>query len=383
MGDSDIVITSTTDSDADVMAAMTGTPAPAVPETPAAPDAAAPPAPPATPPATPPVPPPAADPAPAVPAVPETAEQATERERKSARERRHEKIQSEIDKDLERKRHARQDADAEEARLADLRRQRTELEAAGGGTPTPPAAPGPGQPAADPVLATLEAAAAQPKPKLEDVDGQGRPKFANYEEWMDAANEWYRVQNTLTAERTKRDVNVRLETAERERIDRDTATRAQQHVYALHLEHVETFKQRVPDFDAVLLAAKEDVDEIIADLGPNALNAIDRYTTEDAGVLGPAIIHHLATHPAEMRRIAELPIPLQLAALGKIEARLETASTTPPGPASVPPVNAAPEPITPVGSTPTASTVDPDKEDFRSYVARRNREERLLAGLSV
>jgi len=55
------------------------------------------------------------------------------------------------------------------------------------------------------------------------------------------------------------------------------------------------------------------------ELGPNAFATIDLYTTRDADH-GPAIIHHLAQHPEELKTIARLPPVLQLAALGKLDA---------------------------------------------------------------
>lgn len=48
----------------------------------------------------------------------------------------------------------------------------------------------------------------RPKPKLDDLAADGRPKFANYEEWMDDFNAWHsdrtvrRVEAVLSAQQT-------------------------------------------------------------------------------------------------------------------------------------------------------------------------------------
>lgn len=334
-----ITLVSTTDTAEDVQASLTGVAAPVAD--------------------------PAAEPAKteepvADPAKPEGETQAQKDERRaSRRETRKATIQEEIDELTRQKHNTRRDVEAEQARLAELRGQLAEI----GGRATPPART---QPAAEPQ------GVSRPKPALEAVDADGKRIYDTYEAWVDDTGAWHREQSLLE---TRRLLEER-EHADRVRIEREKAFRVDSEYLATYENHLEAFRERTPTFDADLLAAKEDVVEVVQELGPNALNVIDRYTTVDAEN-GPALVHYLATNPDEMRRIAGLPVPLQLAALGKLDGKLDAASPSPNGPAlRVPPQTKAPKPMTPLGSSPTASvTTDPEKETYQQWKERRNREE--------
>lgn len=301
----------------------------------------------------------------------ETAEQKTAREARAGKvEKRINKIQGQIDELTTKKHTVRRDVEAEEARLATLRAEIAALQ--GGADP----ARVPATPAADPVRQPAADATAfdKPRPKLDDTNADGQPVYANYEAWVEAIGDWS-AEKAAAASRAE---IAAMRKADSARIERESASRAEQEHLATYQSKLEEFKQSTPDFDAVYAAAAEDVTEIIEELGPHAIDVIDLYTTRDADN-GPAIVHHLMTNPDEMRRIAGLPVPMQLAALGKLDARLDGAKTST-GPSSkVAPTTKAPEPIKPVGSSPTATvTPDPEKESYAEYRDRRNREE--LAG---
>jgi hypothetical protein len=374
----DITLVSSTDSPEEVQAALTGKTVEAVKAENEAAAAAAK--------AAEPPPVPAAKPAadakaetPAEPAAPanETPEQKAERERTAPWQKRLNKIQTQIDEFTEKKHQTRREAEQEELRLANLRREAAELEAklAAGKSATPaPAA------AAD-KTPTLSDAPSVPAPKLEDLNADGSPKFKNYEAWMDAHSEWTIAEAARRSEAVAKRAAEEARNADRARIERATADRETQNALAHYGTRLEEFKTTHADFDAVVDAAQPIAQGIVEDLGPDAFAIIDRYTTVDADN-GPGIVYYLAQHPAEMERIAKLSPPLQLAALGKIDARLEAAST-PARPPVAAPVTKAPEPIKPVGSSPTTSGVAPDDEDYQAYKARRNAEERAARGLPV
>jgi hypothetical protein len=298
----------------------------------------------------------------------ETAVQKAEKASKTARERRTEKIQSQIDKSIATREAARRDADAEEARVAALKAERAALEAELALKRATPPAP-----------ETPDAGAA--KPKLADTQADGTPRYANYEEWVDAVGAWHAAKAQAASNQSVETLKQEQTQAERDRIDHARATRAEQNAVASYESKLDAFKTSTPDFDAVLTAAQEAVQEIVEDIGPDALHVLDTYTVHDAEN-GPAIVHYLSQHPDEMRRIAELTIPRQLAALGRLDERLAPASKKPAQRAK-PPVSSAPDPITPVGGSPTSSSVPLEDEPYTVYKARREREERVARGLPV
>jgi hypothetical protein len=362
VGADDITLVSSTDSDEQVAAALAGPTAdtsavkkPAAPETPA-------PAAPATPevPATPETPaaevPPVVDPSaePVVEPVVEPPKPETNSERRAR------KIQAQIDDATRRKHDAARAADAEEARYKELKAKREALEA------TPAAVP-----------------AADKRPQLADLNADGTPTYANYEEWVEASHVWSEEKATKAIATARTEIEASLvekqTTADRARIEHDTAARAEQDALASYETHLVGFRATHADFDAVLASATEHVAELVEDYGPDVLNVVDRYAIYDADN-GPAINHFLAAHPDELRRIVALPVPQQLAALGKLDERLNAATSTP-APAARPAVSSAPAPIKPVGGSPTSSTVSPEDESYTAYKARREREERVARGL--
>jgi hypothetical protein len=293
----------------------------------------------------------------------ETAVQKAEKASKTARERRNEKIQSQIDKQIAARENARRDAEAEEARVNALKAERAALEA---------------ELALKKALPATDAAA-PPKPKLADTKADGTPRYANYEEWVDAVGEWHADRAKAVTTQSVETLKKEQTQAERDRIDHARAVRAEQNAVASYESKLDAFRTSTPDFDAVLSAAQEAVQEIVEDLGKDALHALDTYTVHDAEN-GPAIVHYLSQNPDEMRRIAELSIPRQLAALGRLDERLAPASKKPAQRAK-PPVSSAPDPITPVGGSPTSSSVPLEDEPYPVYKARRDREERAARGL--
>lgn len=364
---SDLVLVSTTDSPEQVQAALTGTPA--AEPAPASSDESG------------------ADAATSAEGAgedgeaaatesPEQAEarEAAEQARTNRREKRKQSIQEEINELIARRGQARRDVEAEEARIYELRRQRTSLETPG----EPASAPAPADeaeaetPAAPPQAATFE----KPKPKLGDKDPKtGKPLYADYDKWIEALSDWTAEKAEFAAEQK---IAAR-EWAERARIERDSADRARTETLATYQEKLAEFRKSAPDFDAAYEDAAEDVAEIQRELGVHAIDTIDLFTTRDADN-GPAVIYHLLTHPDEMKAIAGLPVARQLIVLSKLDERLATKAAHGPS-RRVPAVTRAPEPIKPLGQSPTPAVAsDPENEDYQSYRARRNAEEAAARG---
>lgn len=312
------------------------------------------------------------------PAPTETSEQAAERDRREASEaggklaERRAKIQREIDAETRRKHDLRRDVEAEEARLNELRRQRQEFE---GGTPAAKA------PAATPATAAAETPAApkgRPEPTLNAVDAEGNAKYATYEDYLSDHAAWGREEAVLAT----RAAIEQEKAAERARIERDSETRVVNERIADYNAKLETFKQTHADFDAVLEAAKEEIQESLVALGGNALKVIDGYTVFDAED-GPALSYYLLKHTDELKAIALKAPPQQLVHLARLEAQLRSqgGASKKPGPSPAASQTKAPEPIRPVGSGPTATvTAGGEDESYQDYRARRERELRARRG---
>jgi len=191
---------------------------------------------------------------------------------------------------------------------------------------------------------------ALPSPKLDDADANGDPVYATYEAWMaaHAAHTVYEADRRVLARESSR---ARI---------------------ATHTAKIKDFaKAHAPDFDAVIKGAQDAARGIVTELGPSAFTIIDRYTTVDADN-GPAIIYHLAKNKDEMEEIAKLPVPQQLIALARLDARLGGAparSSRRSVATSSPRVAAAA-----AGSDGNGEPVDAD--DYQEYKAKRNAEER-------
>ena len=302
----------------------------------------------------------------------ETTEQKAERETKEASEaggrlaKRKKSIQDEIDELTRSKHTVRRDVEAEEARLQDLRRQRQELEPA----------PKPDAPRVDsgPTEKKTEGRA---EPKLDAVDDKGNAKYATYEDYLSDHAVWTR-EEAISAARTLIDQE---RTADRERIERESASRVVNERVAAYNANLETFKKTHADFDAAFDDAKEAVQDALVAIGPHALKVIDGFTVFDAED-GPALTYYLLKRPDELKAIALKAPQQQVVHLARLEERIRQGSAKKSGsPPATAPETKAPEPIRPVGSGPTATTVQSDEESYQDYRARRERELRQRRGL--
>lgn len=353
MPDDTITLVSTTDSAAEVQAALTNRPV--VADEAAESDA------------------PEQD----APATPETPEQEEARESREASEaggalaKRRQKIQKDIDAEIRRKNDLRRDAEAEEARLYELRRQRQSLEAAQA-LPPPPEAAALLAPAAP---AEPGAPLGRPEPKLDAVDAAGDAKYGTYEDYLTDHAAWAKEEAILAT----RQVFAEKEQADRERIERESTSRVVNDRLATFNTALETFKKTHADFDATFAEAKEHVQETLVAIGPQALKTIDGFTVFDSEN-GPALMYHLLKRPEELKAIALKAPAQQLVHLARLDERLNPAGAKRKTGPSAGVDTKAPEPIRPVGSGPTATSVPLDEESYQDYKLRRSRELRGRTG---
>lgn len=200
-----------------------------------------------------------------------------------------------------------------------------------------------------------------PKPKLAEF--QNRDDVDDpYAAWMDAVADWSLEQATR---RIKRD-----QFAERVRIERDSASRAERDRVAQYTQRLEVVRTKHADFDAVAAAA--------ADL-PLSGPMRDYFINDERG---PEVYYHLCQHPEECTRIAALPPALAFKELGKLEARIDQETQQAAAPSGPAPVveekTKAKPPIKPVVSSPVAVQDGPPPDDapFDVHQAYWNRYDR-------
>jgi hypothetical protein len=193
------------------------------------------------------------------------------------------------------------------------------------------------------------------KPRMKDYEAKVGTEYEDYasaiEAWGEASAEWREKE---------RDAKQRQTSDEQQW--RETAAVAQKRIDAFKAEH--------PDYDEVLQGVE-------LPNGPTTF-AIMRHLQHSE--LGPALAYEMGTQKDELDRIAGLSPELAIAALGKlegkIEARLESAKS---GPVQTT-IKKPQPPIKPVGSSAVASDAE-DTDDLSPqavdrYIARQNAKER-------
>lgn len=187
-----------------------------------------------------------------------------------------------------------------------------------------------------------------------EASSDGRPdqdKFESYEEYQEALVDWK--------------VSRRLEThqqEERERIARDQAQRAEQDLVAAHQARIDEFRSEHDDFD------------VVVERGRNLPMTRPMQDTVLNSDIGPAMMYHLCRNPEECDRIATMHPLAAIKELGKLEARLEVATSGPTRVADS--VTKAPKPIKPVGGSAIASSTVPlDQMDYQDYRRVRDKQE--------
>ena len=205
------------------------------------------------------------------------------------------------------------------------------------------------------------AASASEPPPIDDAKSAkpNQEDFDTYDEYQEAMVKW-NVKQEVSQSLKKR------EAEQRERIARDQAQHDQKKVVDEHVARIDAFRQAHADFDAVI------------DKGKNLPLTRPMQDAVVNSESGPALMYHLCQHPEECDRIAAMHPMMAVKEMGKLEARIEAAST---GPASsADSLTQAPRPIKPVGGGATASTMPLDQMSYRDYKRIRDKEEAAERG---
>lgn len=248
-------------------------------------------------------------------------------------------LQAEINEHVKARTTARQEREAEEARLATLRAERAALE----------------RDTAPPKTQELPA---DTRPRLKDYTAQIGTKYETYDDAVEAHAEDLYAHRRREEDRTAAEAKAReaQTAAERRWIERLTA-----------------FKADHPDYDEVMAGAS------VPDT-PGGHYLIAHLHHSDAG---PQLAYALASQPDRLQQLASLPPEWVAEALGELKAELKMRTkAAPTGPASVaPPKTTASPPIKPVSGSPVTSDDWGDPDDMSdaaiaAYVKRRTTADR-------
>lgn len=221
---------------------------------------------------------------------------------------------------------------------------------------TPPAtAPPAKEPGSQPAAAAATADTAKPEPKIDDVNGQGQPKYKTLAEYMAARETW--LEDKLVA-RLKAD-------SAKEQQDRSQQEQAQI-INKGWNDKVEPARKKYTDFDTVALNP---------DLPIKAGSVPDAFVLDSEH--GADVLYYLGQHPDVLDSINKMNPLRQARELFAIEQKLAKPAT------SATRVTRAPAPPHEVAGQ---GTVPPDEveqaladDDFQAYKAAENRKAIALA----
>ena len=200
----------------------------------------------------------------------------------------------------------------------------------------------------EPAKAAVEA---DPEPQVKD--------FKSWDEWNAAHNRWL-----VRDEQRKLDVKA----AEEEAKENAKAT------FDAHLERLEAARVDHDDFDDAIKGMP-----VFEFSSPSANQAFQMALVDSEN--SAELMYHLAHHPEDMAKFADLsPVGVQRM-VGRLEARLfpesaasSSSTTSPSSAARAKPVSRTPKPTTPVRGTTTAPTALDDPtlvKDTDAWIARR------------
>lgn len=287
------------------------------------------------------------EPAPTPEHVSEAARVLSQQRNETKRERRIRQINEEIAGHKARETQSKAAADAEERRLATLRAERAQLEAAPQQIPV-------AQPVA--VAASAQDDSWPVPPNPEDV---GSDKIQDWDDFyrQRSAYEKKHAEKTIAeAERRARGVIAE----ERQRAEGATAAQAWEGRWKA------TASKR-PDFQSVVF---EHADQWSC--SPDLAALITKYPA------GPEVAYFLATNKEESHRIARLSPDDQKVEFGRLSTSLVpvTAPSKVTGPqSSAKPVSRTPPPAPPVGQASASSQVPAERQRLSDWITNRNAEE--------
>jgi len=211
----------------------------------------------------------------------------------------------------------------------------------------------------DKFLNSLESAVGkqqEPEP-VQNVDLEptrpNRNDYADPESWETAMLDYSKNYAQWS---TRQQLSL-WETEQRKQAELRTIEEGHRKAHEVYTERIAKAQEKYADFKEV--AQRPDV--IVS-----APLAVLIHQSE----MAPDIQYYLGSHPEEAARIYQLPVPLQIKELGKIELRLTEA------PAPKPAISKAPRPIQPLEAKSGSITKSPHEMSMDEYASYRKQQER-------
>lgn len=190
---------------------------------------------------------------------------------------------------------------------------------------------------------------ARPEPKSTDLKADGKPKYADYDEFLTDIRKWDKEQASLEGKQQ----TEKQEQAKQEKFVTDSFQNKAKAAEGVHAD----FKDVVFGEDSPVTEGK-----IVAG------SIIDGFIL-DPDNEGIEVLYHLCKNPTEIERIGALSPQKQIRELGKIEDAILADQKTEDSP---PPKKAAlPAPIRPVSTSTSKSTVPLEKMSMDDYARAR------------
>jgi hypothetical protein len=188
------------------------------------------------------------------------------------------------------------------------------------------------------------------RPKPEDLDDKGNPKYATYEDFVEALTDW------------KTDKNLQKRQQEAERTKAEQAETAKlEAMWNAHQERLKEAYERYDDFEEMAeRVSKTPIDAAIS----NAIIELEN---------GPDVLYHLAKNPKLVTSLSKMSDTRAVAEIGRISAMLEEPEQEE---AAIPVKRAGPAPIRPVGGNATKSSLPLDELDYQTYRRVRDQQEK-------
>jgi hypothetical protein len=194
---------------------------------------------------------------------------------------------------------------------------------------------------------------ARPEPKSTDLGTDGKPKYADYDDFLRDVRKWDKEQLLLEVDNRGKQQTEKQEQAKQEKFVTDSFQNKAKAAEGVHAD----FKDVVFGEDSPVTEGK-----IVAG------SLIDGFIL-DPDNEGLEVLYHLCKNPAEIERISELSPQKQIRELGKIEDAILADRKSEDSP---PPKKAAlPAPIKPVHSGTSKSTVKLAEMSMEDYAKAR------------
>lgn len=200
---------------------------------------------------------------------------------------------------------------------------------------------------------------ASPKPKIDDVDAQGKPKFKTYGDYEDARDEWNRQELLRVFEEKQTKTQQSQQAAEAEKV-----------IAQKFQSRVVDSRKKYADFDTVALNTE---------LPIRKGSVVDQYIIESDH--GGDVLYHLGSNRDQLDHILTLNPIAQARELFKIE---QTFATPAPKPAAPKPpartiTQAPPPPRQVTGKGPTPDPVEQAVKEGDQAAYTRAENEKALA----